>query len=111
MPRDNRTLRDRALRNRSGQRTGRLLSADSTPVEPDTACKDIKSITAKEISKRIPSVKKQLWIGVLWSSGYLIGAVGKHGGEQVIQKDVRSQGGVYQKGHQQQPNLFDEPSE
>jgi putative transposase len=71
----------------------------------------IKSLTAKELFKRIPSVKKQLWGGALWSSGYFITTVGKHGSEQVIQNYVRSQGGVYQKWHQQQPSLFDEQSE
>ena len=71
----------------------------------------IKSITAKEIFKRIPSVKKQLWGGALWSSGYFITTVGKHGSEQVIQNYVRSQGGTYQKWHHQQGSLFEEPSE
>ena len=71
----------------------------------------IKSITAKEIFKRIPSVKKQLWGGALWSSAYFITTVGKHGSEQVIQNYVRSQGGVYQKWHQQQGSLFEESSE
>jgi putative transposase len=71
----------------------------------------IKSLTAREIFKRIPSVKKQLWGGALWSSGYFIATVGKHGSEQVIQKYVKSQGGAYQKWHQQQPGLFDEQSE
>jgi putative transposase len=71
----------------------------------------IKSLTAKEIVKRLPSVKQQLWGGALWSSGYFITTVGKHGSEQVIQNYVRSQGGAYQKGHQQQGSLFDEGSE
>jgi putative transposase len=71
----------------------------------------IKSITAKELFKRIPSVKKQLWGGALWSSGYFITTVGKHGSEQVIQNYVRSQGGAYQKWHHQQGSLFNESSE
>ena len=78
---------------------------------PTQLVRMIKSLTAKEIFKRIPSVRKQLWGGALWSSGYFITTVGKHGSEQVIQKYVRSQGGAYQKGQQQQGSLFDEGSE
>jgi putative transposase len=78
---------------------------------PTQLVRMIKSLTAKEIVKRIPSVRKQLWGGALWSSGYFITTVGKHGSEQVIQNYVRSQGGAYQKGHQQQGSLFDEGSE
>ena len=78
---------------------------------PTQLVRMIKSLTAKEIFKRIPSVRKQLWGGALWSSGYFITTVGKHGSEQVIQKYVRSQGGAYQKGHQQQGSLFDGQSE
>jgi len=32
----------------------------------------IKSITAKEVFKRVPSVKKQLWGGEFWTDGYYI---------------------------------------
>ena len=78
---------------------------------PTQIVRMIKSLTAKELFKRIPSVKKQLWGGALWSSGYFITTVGKHGSEQVIQNYVRSQGGAYQKWHQQQGSLFEEESE
>jgi putative transposase len=36
----------------------------------------IKSITAKEIFRRCPQVKKQLWGGEFWSSGYFVSTVG-----------------------------------
>jgi putative transposase len=78
---------------------------------PTQLVRMIKSITAKEIFKRIPSVKKQLWGGALWSSGYFITTVGKHGSEQVIQNYVKSQGGAYQQWHHQQGGLFEERSE
>jgi putative transposase len=78
---------------------------------PTQLVRMIKSITAKEIFKRLPGVKKELWGGALWSSGYFITTVGKHGSEQVIQNYVRSQGGAYQKWHQHQGSLFDERSE
>jgi REP element-mobilizing transposase RayT len=43
----------------------------------------IKSITAKEIFRRCPQVKKQLWGGEFWSSGYFVSTVGKHGDEEM----------------------------
>lgn len=59
----------------------------------------IKSLTAKEIFKRCPKVKKQLWGGEFWTDGYFASTVGKHGDEQMIGKYVKNQGQVYQKIH------------
>ncbi len=50
----------------------------------------IKSITAGEIFKRCPQVKKKLWGGEFWSDGYFAGTVGKHEDEQVIGKYVQN---------------------
>ena len=52
----------------------------------------IKSITAKQVFKRVPSVKKQLWGGEFWSDGYFIGTVGKHATEETIKRYVEKQG-------------------
>ena len=52
----------------------------------------IKSITAREIFKRIPEVKKKLWGGEFWSKGYFISTVGLHGNEEVIKNYVKNQG-------------------
>ncbi len=49
----------------------------------------IKSITAKEIFKRHPEVKKALWGGEFWSDGYFVGSVGKHGNEDIIREYVK----------------------
>lgn len=57
----------------------------------------IKSLTAREIFKNCPQVKKQLWGGEFWSDGYFASTVGKHGDEQMIAKYVKSQGREYQK--------------
>ena len=38
---------------------------------PTKIVKTIKSITAREVFKRVPAVKKQLWGGEFWSKGYL----------------------------------------
>ena len=55
----------------------------------------LKSITAREIFKRCPEVKKQLWGGNLWTSGYFVGTVGKHGNEKQIENYVKNQGKTY----------------
>ena len=60
----------------------------------------IKSITAREVFKRCPHVKKQLWGGELWTDGYYVATVGKHGNEDVIGNYVKSQGNEYRQLHE-----------
>lgn len=59
---------------------------------PKKIVQTIKSITAREIFKRLPEVKKQLWGGEFWTSGYFISTVGKHGNEDMISNYVKKQG-------------------
>ncbi len=55
----------------------------------------IKSITAREVFKRCPEVKKKLWGGEFWSDGYFASTVGKHGDEDMISEYVKAQGNEY----------------
>ena len=57
----------------------------------------IKSLTGREIFKRCPSVKRQLWGGELWTDGYFASTVGKHGDENMIVEYVKKQGNQYSK--------------
>ena len=57
----------------------------------------IKSLTAREIFKRCPQVKKKLWGGEFWTDGYFASTVGKHGNEETISGYVKKQGMKYQK--------------
>jgi len=59
----------------------------------------IKSLTAREIFKKCPDVKKLLWGGEFWSDGYFASSVGKHGDESMIQKYVKNQGKKYNELH------------
>lgn len=63
---------------------------------PDYSAKKIiqtiKSITAIQIFKNFPELKKELWGGEFWSKGYFVSTVGKHGNEEVISKYVKNQG-------------------
>ena len=57
----------------------------------------IKSLTAREIFRRCPQVKKQLWGGEFWTDGYFASTVGKHGDEGKIANYVKNQGNEYNK--------------
>jgi REP element-mobilizing transposase RayT len=59
----------------------------------------IKSITAREVFRRCPKVKKQLWGGEFWTDGYFASTVGKHGNEQMIGQYVKKQGKAYKQLH------------
>ena len=68
----------------------------------------IKSLTAREVFKRVPSVKKQLWGGEFWTDGYYIGTVGQNATEAVIKEYVKKQGQEqhYKQLHVQQLKLL-----
>ena len=59
----------------------------------------IKSITAREIFRLNPEVKKKLWGGEFWTDGYFASTVGKHGDEATIANYVKNQGNKYHKLH------------
>ena len=60
----------------------------------------IKSITAREIFRKCPEVKKELWGGEFWTDGYYASTVGKHGSEDTIASYVKRQGNDYRKLHE-----------
>ena len=67
----------------------------------------IKSITAKEIFKRHIEIKKILWGGNLWTSGFYANTVGQYGNETVIKEYIKNQGGDYTQIHLGQLAMFD----
>lgn len=52
----------------------------------------LKSVTAREILRQAPEVKKKLWGGEFWGKGYFVNTVGQHGSEELIAKYVKNQG-------------------
>jgi len=64
---------------------------------PTKITKIIKSITARQIFKNKPDVKKLLWGGQFWSNGYFISTVGDKGNENTISTYVKNQGRKYTK--------------
>jgi len=51
-----------------------------------------KSITARELFKQFPLLKKDLWGGEFWSDGFYFATVGERGNWNVVEKYIASQG-------------------
>jgi putative transposase len=51
-----------------------------------------KSISVREIFRRKPEVKKDLWGGEFWSDGYYAGTVGERGDWSSVERYIISQG-------------------
>ena len=67
----------------------------------------VKSITAKEIFRLHPEVKRLIWGGKFWTSGYYVNTVGQYANEEVIKKYLQNQGkSKYEKLHRNQLKLF-----
>ena len=77
-------------------------------LSPSRISQIIKSLTAREIFRRIPEVKKKLWGGEFWSKGFYINSVRLHGNEKTIAQYVKNQGTEkdYKMLHQQQLDLW-----
>ena len=75
---------------------------------PSQLAKVIKSITAREIFKSYPDLKKALWGSQFWSKGYFMSSVGKHGDEKQLRNYVQNQGNIedYECLHQSQLKLL-----
>ena len=67
----------------------------------------VKSITAKEIFRLHPEIKRLLWGGKFWTSGYYVNTVGQYANEEVIKKYLQNQGkSNYKEIHRNQLRLF-----
>jgi len=66
----------------------------------------IKSITAREVFQRHPEVKKELWGGNFWTSGFYANTVGEYGNKEIIKKYVENQGRKYKPLHSEQLGLW-----
>ena len=60
---------------------------------PQTAPADIvrtvKSITAKRVFRRFPSVKRKLWGGALWERGYFVASSGTGTTDEMIRSYIQ----------------------
>ena len=76
---------------------------------PSNMVRMINSITAKELFRQHPEIKKMLWGGNFWTSGFYINTVGQYASATVIQNYVKNQGRKYRKIYKSQLTLFDNP--
>ena len=60
-------------------------------ISPTEMIRTVKSITAKRIFKSHPEVKKLLWGGKFWTSGYYVNTVGQYSNFETVQKYVQNQ--------------------
>ena len=68
----------------------------------------VKSITAIQIFDKHREIKKMLWGGKFWTSGYYANTVGQYANEEVIKKYVQKQGKQYKQIYRGQLKLFDD---
>ena len=81
----------------------------SVPVmSPSRIVQIIKSITAKTIFKHHPEVKKLLWGGKFWTSGFYLNTVGQYGNETIIKEYVKGHGKTYKQVYRRQLKLFED---
>ena len=76
---------------------------------PTKIARVVKSLTAREILKRQPDLRKRLWGGEFWSNGYFINTVGRTNAEGTIQRYIQNQGKdtkKYVQIHKDQLTLF-----
>ena len=80
----------------------------SVPVNaPSKIVQITKSATAKKIFEHHSEVRKILYGGKFWTSGFYMNTVGQYGNEDVIKKYVQNQGKQYQQIYRTQLTLFD----
>ena len=82
-----------------------LLCGAHPKVAPGRIVQIFKSITAREIFRRKPSVKKDLWGGEFWTDGYYVATVGERANWDTVEKYIRKQGNP--KNELKQLKLFD----
>jgi putative transposase len=58
---------------------------------PAQAVQILKSVSAREVFKKFPKLRKQLWAGELWSDGYFVRSVGDKVTADIIRKYMEYQ--------------------
>lgn len=69
-----------------------VLCGGHPKLSPGQIVRIFKSITAKEIFKRKPQIKKELWGGEFWTDGYYVATVGERANWETVEKYVQGQG-------------------
>ena len=69
-----------------------LLCAAHPKIAAGDIVRIYKSITARELFKALPSLRKELWGGAFWTSSYFVATVGRFAGYESVKRYVQQQG-------------------
>ena len=69
-----------------------LLGSAHPKVAPGRMVQIFKRITAREIFRRNPAVKRVRWGGEFWTDGYSVATVGERANWQTVERYVQRQG-------------------
>ena len=69
-----------------------LLCSAHPKVAPGRIVQMFKSLTAREILRRNPAVKRVRWGGEFWTDGYSVATVGEGANWQTVERYVQRQG-------------------
>lgn len=69
-----------------------LLCSIHPKYAPGQIVRIFKSITCRELFKRFPILKQELWGGEFWADGYYVGTVGERGNWSVVEEYIKAQG-------------------
>ena len=69
-----------------------ILMQAAPRYSPSRVIQIVKSITARELFKNFPQIKKELWGGEFWNDGGYIGTVGEGTNGDIIRKYIKNQG-------------------
>ena len=69
-----------------------LLCSAHPKMAPGRIVQIFKRITAREIFRRKPAVKRVLWGGEFWTDGYYVATVGERANWQIVGRYVQRQG-------------------
>jgi putative transposase len=69
-----------------------LVCAAHPKVAPGEIVRLYKSLSARELFKALPSLRKELWGGSFWTSSYFAATVGQFGGIESVKRYVEEQG-------------------
>lgn len=81
-----------------------MFVSASPEVSPSRLIQILKSITAREMFKRFPGIKRLLWGGALWERGYFVMSSGQDTTNEMIRQYIKEQRNPMVANDE--PNLF-----
>lgn len=69
-----------------------ILCSAHPKYAPGQLVRLFKSISARELFRMFPAIKRDLWGGEFWTDGYYVGTVGERGNWEVVEKYIKEQG-------------------